>query len=298
MKQASISKRTRQLLKQYGLSPKKQLGQNFLTNEYVLERIIRAAEIHSDVGVLEIGPGLGALTEQLAKNAKQVIAIELDARLIPILEELFQADANVTVIQGDILKIDVNQLLEQFKDVCDVYVVANLPYYITSPVLIRLLQNRYPLQRIVVMVQKEVAARLTAKPGSKEYGALSVFAQYYAKVHHVFTVPKHVFVPQPKVESSVVRFDLLASPSVKVENESLFFQLVRASFAKRRKTLVNALYAAYSSFLSKKEIQTLLEAAQIDPQRRGETCSLEEFARLTAVFLDFFPQHQDFSLEV
>ena len=298
MNDTSVVKQTRQLLRNYGIQPKKRLGQNFLTDDRVLERIVQAAEIDQNVGVIEIGPGLGALTEKLAQEARQVLAIELDNRLIPILEERFDDDPHVTIIQGDALKIDFHQLINQMKEVREVNVVANLPYYITSPILIHLLQNRFPFRRLVVMVQKEVANRLVALPGTKEYGSLSVFAQYFALVRQVFTVPRHVFIPQPNVDSSVVRFDLLASPAVNVINEPFFFQLVRASFAKRRKTLVNALYAVYSSILSKAEIKRLLQAAQIDPQRRGETCSLNEFARMTAIFLKSYPQLGDYSLEV
>lgn len=292
MNQPSIVHQTRHLLKKYDLQPRKRLGQNFLMNHHVLERIVQAAEISPDDGVIEIGPGVGALTEKLAQRAKQVIAIELDDRLIPILEELFREWSHVTIVQGDVLKVELHQLIGQMNEVRDVHLVANLPYYITTPILIHLLKNRFPFQRLVIMVQKEVADRLVAQPGTKEYGTLSVWAQYFADVKQVFTVPRHVFIPQPKVDSSVVRFDLLDPPSIQVVNEPFFFQLVRASFAKRRKTLVNALYAAYSSIWSKDEIKELLLAAQIEPQRRGESCSLEDFARITEVFFDSFPQHQ------
>lgn len=296
MNRSSISDQTRRILAKHGLKLKKRFGQNFLTDRHILEKIVTAAQIHPDVGVIEIGPGIGALTEKLAEQGRQVIAIELDHRLIPILDELFRDQANVMIIQGDALKVDMIELIGQFDHVQDIYVVANLPYYITSPLLIHLLKNRFPFKRIVVMMQKEVADRLTARPNTKEYGSLSVLAQYFAKIEQVFIVSRHVFIPQPKVDSSVVRFDIQESPSVQVVNEPLFFQLVRASFAKRRKTLVNALHAAYSPTLSKNKITELLRAAQIEPQRRGETCSLEEFARITEIFFDYFSSNQQLQL--
>lgn len=291
MNRLSISARTRQLLVEHGLQLKKRFGQNFLLDPMVLDRIVDAAQISRDIGVIEIGPGIGALTEKLAEKAKQVIAVEIDKRLIPILEELFQSQTHVTIVQGDALKVDMMDLVHQFEQVNEIYVVANLPYYITSPLLIHLLKNRFPLKRIVVMIQKEVADRLTAKPGTKDYGSLSVVAQYFSNVGKVFSVPRHVFIPRPNVDSSVVRLELLDSPSVHVVDETLFFQIVRASFAKRRKTLVNALHGAYATLFSKNEILAFLEKAQIDPQRRGETCSLEEFARITKVFYDFLPSN-------
>lgn len=292
MNSFSIPHQTRRLLTQHGIRLKKSLGQNFITDPQVLEKIVNTAQIQPDTGVIEIGPGMGALTERLADKAKQVIAIELDQRLIPVLENLFRDQEHVRIIQSDALNVDLDQLVKQFKDVKDIYVVANLPYYITSPLLIHLLEQRAPLKRIVVMIQKEVAERLTASPNTKAYGSLSVLAQYYAQVEQAFIVPRHVFVPQPKVDSSVVRFNILPSPSIKVVDEPLFFQLVRASFGKRRKTLVNALYGSFSSSLSKKEIIELLNKAHIEPTRRGETCSLEEFAEITKVFYDFLQSNQ------
>ena len=254
MNRLSISARTRQLLAEHGLQLKKRLGQNFLLDPLVLDRIVDAAQISHDIGVIEIGPGIGALTEKLAEKAKQVIAVEIDKRLIPILEKLFQNQIHVTIVQGDALKVDMMDLVHQFEHVNEIYVVANLPYYITSPLLIHLLKKRFPFKRIVVMIQKEVADRLTAKPGTKDYGSLSVIAQYFSNVEQVFSVPRHVFIPRPNVDSSVVRLDLLDSPPVQVVDEALFFQITRASFAKRRKTLLNALHGAYAAIFSKKEI--------------------------------------------
>lgn len=296
MNRLAISEQTRRLLAKYNLQLKKRFGQNFLTDPHILEKIVTAAQIHPEVGVIEIGPGLGALTEKLAERGSPVIAIELDQRLIPILNELFQGQPNVTIIQGDALKVDMLEIINRFQDVQEIYLVANLPYYITSPLLIHLLQNRFPFKRLMVMVQKEVADRLTAHPNTKEYGSLSVFAQYFAKVEQVFTVPRHVFVPRPNVDSAVVRLDIRDRPSVQVTKESFFFQIVRASFAKRRKTLVNALYAVFSSTLSKDKITELLCAAQIEPKRRGETCSLEEFAKITEVFSDYFSSNRHLQL--
>lgn len=284
MSQTRISHKTRKLLAQHGLQLKKSLGQNFVTDPHIIEQIIHAADISPQTGIIEIGPGIGALTEKLAKKGKQVIAVELDQRLLPVLRALFQDQTHVKFIHGDALKMDYHRLIKEFTDVQEVNVVANLPYYITSPLLIHLLQNRYPFQQMVVMVQKEVADRLVASPGSKAYGSMSLFAQYFSQVEKVFTVSRNVFFPRPQVDSAVVKFHIREEPAVKVMDESLFFQIVRASFAKRRKTLLNALSSAFSSQLSKQEVLNGLTQAQIDFQRRGETCSLEEFAELTDSF--------------
>lgn len=292
MNQRWISHKTQKLLAQHGLKLKKSLGQNFVTDPQVIQQIIDAADISSQTGIIEIGPGIGALTEKLAEQGKQVIAVELDQRLLPVLRALFDDQAHVKFIHGDALKMNYHKLMKEFINVQEINVVANLPYYITSPLLIHLLQNRYPFKRIVVMVQKEVADRLIASPGSKAYGSISLFAQYFTKVEKVFTVPRNVFFPRPQVDSAVVKFDIRSEPAVKVRDESLFFRIVRASFAKRRKTLLNALSSAFSPQLDKQEVLKCLTHAQVDYQRRGETCSLEEFAELTDNFYRFFQSQE------
>lgn len=282
MSQIPISRQTRRILSQHDIHLKKSLGQNFLIDSQILEQIVQAAELTSGTGVIEIGPGIGALTEKLMERGNQVCAVELDQRLIPVLKEIFRERSQFRLVHGDAMEINFTQLIEQFVEVDEVALVANLPYYITSPILIRLLTQRYPFSRIVLMIQKEVAERLAAPPGTKAYGSISVLVQYFADVQQVLTVPKQVFFPQPKVDSAVVRLQIRDKPAVFVQDEKLFFQLVRASFAKRRKTLLNALHAVFSSELSKPEISDVLTAAKIDPIRRGETCSLAEFAELTA----------------
>jgi 16S rRNA (adenine1518-N6/adenine1519-N6)-dimethyltransferase len=284
MTQKPIYSRTRDILNQYGIILKKSLGQNFLTDSHVLDKIIRAAELTPDSGVIEIGPGIGALTERIADQAKKVVAIEIDGRLVPVLKELFQTRPQVEIIHGDALAVDLKALVdEHFREVKSLHVVANLPYYVTSPILIRLLTERLPLKNIVIMIQKEVADRMTANPGTKDYSSLSVLVQYYAEAKEVARVPSHVFVPRPQVDSAVTCLTIRDQPAVEVRNQPLFFKIVRAAFAQRRKTLLNSLHANLLSGLDKSEVERLLREADIDPKRRGETLNLKEYARLTEV---------------
>lgn len=284
MNHKPISARTRELLNAYGLKLKKSLGQNFLTDSHVLSKIIRAAELNKDSGVIEIGPGIGALTERLAEQAGKVVAVELDQRLVPVLKELFQHQPHVEIIHGDALEVDLGAVIqEHMRDMKTLHVVANLPYYVTSPILIRLLTERYPLTNIVIMIQKEVADRLAAKPGTKDYSSLSVLVQYFAEAEEVAKVPSHVFVPRPQVDSAVARLTLRERPAVEVKNEELFFKIVRASFAQRRKTLLNTLHATLFARVDKHQVEAWLNEAGIDPKRRGETLNLEEFATLVEV---------------
>jgi 16S rRNA (adenine1518-N6/adenine1519-N6)-dimethyltransferase len=284
MNHKPISARTRELLNAYGLKLKKSLGQNFLTDSHVLNKIIRAAELNKDSGVIEIGPGIGALTERLAEQAGKVVAVELDQRLVPVLKELFQHQPHVEIIHGDALEVDLGAVIqEHMRDMKTLHVVANLPYYVTSPILIRLLTERYPLTNIVIMIQKEVADRLAAKPGTKDYSSLSVLVQYFAEAEEVAKVPSHVFVPRPQVDSAVARLTLRERPAVEVKNEELFFKIVRASFAQRRKTLLNTLHATLFARVDKHQVEAWLNEAGIDPKRRGETLNLEEFATLVEV---------------
>lgn len=279
-------RRTKEIIAKYGFSFKKSLGQNFLIDGNVLNRIVEAAELDQSKGALEIGPGIGALTERLSQAAGKVTAIEIDQRLLPILGEVLADKPHVTVVHGDVLKLDLRQLFQQqFADCEGVSVVANLPYYVTTPILMKLLEERLPLQNIVVMIQKEVAERMAAKPGGKEYGSLSVAVQYYCEPQLVCTVPHTVFIPQPNVDSAVIKLKVRSTPAVSVPDEAFFFRVVQASFAQRRKTLMNNL----TSLVGKEkrdELTALLNRIGIDPARRGETLSLEEFAVLSSSMLE------------
>ena len=273
---------THAILKRFGLKAHKKLGQNFLINPRVLSQIIQAADIHAGDDVLEIGPGIGTLTQGLADAGALVTAVELDSGLLPVLAKTLEGYENITIIHGDILKLDLPALLQgrQWK------VVANLPYYITTPIIMTLLEQRLPLSSIVSMVQKEVAERMIAKPGGKDYGALSVAVQYYTSPEIITKVPAHSFVPAPAVESAVIKCTVRDTPPVQLINESFFFKVVRGAFGQRRKTLLNALGAAALD-LERKKIEEGLLAANIIPSRRGETLSLEEFAVLTNVLWKF-----------
>lgn len=283
MKDIATPNRTKGILDKYGFSFKKSLGQNFLIDTNVLNRIVDFAEMSSETAAIEIGPGIGALTEQLAKRAKKVIAFEIDQRLLPILEETLEPYDNVKIIHSDVLKANVKQIVEEeFEQDQDIMVVANLPYYVTTPILFKLLEEQLPIRGIVVMLQKEVADRIAAAPGTKDYGSLSIALQYYTKAETVMIVPRTVFVPQPNVDSAVIRLTKREKPVVTVQDEAFFFEVVRASFAQRRKTLMNNLVNNLQGIPKDKDLleQTLQEAG-IDPKRRGETLTIEEFGRLS-----------------
>ncbi|AGK51823.1 16S rRNA (adenine(1518)-N(6)/adenine(1519)-N(6))-dimethyltransferase RsmA [Bacillus sp. 1NLA3E] len=282
--------RTRDILEKYGFSFKKSLGQNFLIDPNILKRIVDHAEITEETGTIEIGPGIGALTEQLARSSKKVVAFEIDQRLLPILNETLDPYSNVEVIHQDVLKADVKTVMEdRLSDIKDVMVVANLPYYVTTPIIMKLLEEKLPIRGIVVMLQKEVAERITANPGTKDYGSLSIAVQYYTKAEIVMTVPKTVFVPQPNVDSAVIRLTVRENPPVTMIDEAFFFRVIKMSFAQRRKTILNNLTSQLPNGKEKKEsIVLALEQANIDPRRRGETLSIEEFARLSDFLIPFF----------
>lgn len=275
--------RTKQLLEQYGFKFKKSLGQNFLVDTNVIRNIIDAAGIDKTSGVIEIGPGMGSLTEQLAKHAKHVLAFEIDQRLIPILGETLSPYDNVTVINEDILKADVASAIETHLHDCDeIFVVANLPYYITTPILMGLLEKHLNINSYVVMMQKEVGERLSAAPSTKAYGSLSIAVQYYTDVKRIMVVPKGVFMPPPNVDSLVVKLTTLESPRVDVEDETLFFKLTRGAFVQRRKTILNN----YMSLIQdskehKARIVEWLEESGVAPSRRGESLDLNDYAQLS-----------------
>ncbi|USK33949.1 16S rRNA (adenine(1518)-N(6)/adenine(1519)-N(6))-dimethyltransferase RsmA [Bacillus sp. F19] len=282
--------RTKAILEKYGFSFKKSLGQNFLIDPNVLNRIVDHADVTDETGVIEIGPGIGALTEQLAKRAKKVVAFEIDQRLIPILKDTLSPYDNVTVIHQDILLANVKEVMEeQFRDCREVMVVANLPYYVTTPIIMKLLEDHLPLKGIVVMLQKEVADRIAASPSSKDYGSLSIAVQYYTDAKTVMTVPRTVFMPQPNVDSAIIRLLLREEARVVIKDEDFFFKIVRASFAQRRKTLLNNLTHSLPDGKEKKSaIEQALEKACIDGKRRGETLSIEEFAVLSDLLVEDF----------
>lgn len=282
--------RTKAILEKYGFSFKKSLGQNFLIDPNVLNRIVDHADVTEETGVIEIGPGIGALTEQLAKRAKKVVAFEIDQRLIPILKETLSPYDNITVIHQDVLLANVKEVMEeQFKDCKEVMVVANLPYYVTTPIIMKLLEDHLPLKGIVVMLQKEVADRIAASPSSKDYGSLSIAVQYYTDAKTVMTVPRTVFMPQPNVDSAIIRLLLREEARVVIKDEEFFFKIVRASFAQRRKTLLNNLLHFLPDGKEKKSsIEKALEKAGIDGKRRGETLSIEEFAALSDLLVEEF----------
>lgn len=275
--------RTKQLLEQYGFRFKKSLGQNFLVDTNVIRNIIDAAGIDKTSGIIEIGPGMGSLTEQLAKHAKHVLAFEIDQRLIPILGETLSPYDNVTVINEDILKADVASAIETHLHDCDeIFVVANLPYYITTPILMGLLEKHLNINSYVVMMQKEVGERLSAAPSTKAYGSLSIAVQYYTDVKRIMVVPKGVFMPPPNVDSLVVKLTTLESPRVDVEDETLFFKLTRGAFVQRRKTILNN----YMSLIQdskehKARIVEWLEESGVAPSRRGESLDLNDYAQLS-----------------
>ncbi|WP_138420012.1 16S rRNA (adenine(1518)-N(6)/adenine(1519)-N(6))-dimethyltransferase RsmA [Aquibacillus sediminis] len=278
-------KKTKEILNKYGFSFKKSLGQNFLIDVNILEKIMHFAGIDKETGTIEVGPGMGALTEQLAIHSDKVVAFEIDQRLVPILQDTLSAYSNIEIVNKDVLKADIHQVItSQFKPDQEIIVVANLPYYITTPILMKLLMDRLPVSSYTVMIQKEVAERMAAEPNSKSYGSLSLAVQYYTKASIVMNVPKTVFMPQPNVDSSVLHLEMRETPPVTVEDEHFFFDVVQASFGQRRKTLRNNLSRHFKDKLNKETIEQYLNQAGIDGTRRGESLSMEEFANLANTF--------------
>ena len=276
-------KNTIEILQKYNFNFQKKFGQNFLINTGVLEDIIDASEVTDEDMVLEIGPGIGTMTQYLCENARQVIAVEIDTNLIPILKDTLSAYDNVRIINDDILKVDINELAREYNNGRPIKVVANLPYYITTPIIMGLFESHVPIESITVMVQKEVADRMQAGPGTKDYGALSLAVQYYSKPQIVVNVPPSCFMPQPKVGSTVISLRRHQQPVVQVEDEKLMFKVIRASFNQRRKTLANGLNNYGGINLTKEQIQQSIEELGVPVNIRGEALSLEQFACLSNI---------------
>jgi len=275
----SSSKITAEIIKKYGFKMTKSLGQNFLINENILDKIIESANICNDDVVLEIGTGIGTLTQRLCENAKKVIAVEIDKNLIPILNETLSDYDNITIINKDILKTDINEELNNLSVKQKIKVVANLPYYITTPIIMKVLEDKVNVDCMVLMLQKEVADRMNATPSTKDYGSLSIAVQYYCDTDIVCKVPKSSFIPEPNVDSLILKLVVNEKRKVEINDEELFFKIVRGSFSKRRKTILNSL-SNYEDLGDKDKIQKLLEISEIDAKRRGETLSIYEFANL------------------
>ena len=273
---------TRAILERHGFTFKKSFGQNFLTDTNILQKIVDTAEIDKKVNVIEIGPGIGALTEFLAESAAEVMAFEIDDRLVPILADTLRDFDNVTVVNQDILKVDLAQYIAEFKNPdLPIKVVANLPYYITTPILMHLIESGIPFSEFVVMMQREVADRISAQPNTKAYGSLSIAVQYYMTAKVAFIVPRTVFVPAPNVDSAILKMVRREQPAVAVQDEKFFFKVSKASFVHRRKTLWNNLTSCFGkSEETKDKLTASLERAELSPSVRGEALSLEEFARL------------------
>lgn len=273
----SAYKETMFILKKYNISANKSLGQNFLIDDNVIENIVESANIAKDDLVIEIGPGLGTLTARLLEKAKKVIAIELDNRMINILNDRFSLYENFELINEDVLKVDLRKLISENK-AQKVKVVANLPYYITTPIIMKLLEDKLEIESITVMVQKEVAKRLTAKPGDKLSGAITYSVNYYCEPEEVVTVPNSSFIPEPEVESEVIKLKLRKEPPVQIKNEEIFFKLIKASFMQRRKTLINGI--TNSGLIGKEECKEILDELGLDERIRGESLNLEQFTQI------------------
>lgn len=274
---------TIEVLKKYNFNFQKKFGQNFLIDSNILEHIVDAAEITREDCVLEIGPGIGTMTQYLCEQAREVVAVEIDKNLIPILSDTLSAYNNVTVIHEDILKVDINRIVQEKNNGRPIKVVANLPYYITTPIIMGLFESHVPLESITIMVQKEVADRMQVGPGTKDYGALSLAVQYYARPEIMLTVPAACFMPRPNVDSAVIRLSRYQEPPVCARNEKLMFDIIRASFNQRRKTLANGLSNASGLKVTRDQVVAALEQMGLSATIRGEALTLEQFARLSDI---------------
>lgn len=274
-------KTTSEIVEKYHFNFQKKFGQNFLIDSSILDKIIESAQIEEDDCVLEIGPGIGTMTQRLAEGAREVVAVEIDKNLIPVLQETLSDYDNVTVINADVLKLDLKQIIEERNGGRLIKVVANLPYYITTPIIMALFENHVPLKSVTIMVQKEVADRMRVGPGTKDYGALSLAVQYYAKPEIVTRVPASCFMPRPNVDSTVIRLERYGAPPVNVDDEAWLFAVIRASFNQRRKTLANGLANAGNIGISRQQAEVVLTEMGLPPAVRGETLTLEQFADLS-----------------
>lgn len=279
------TKNTIEILQKYNITFQKKFGQNFLVDKNILEKIVDAAQITENDCVLEIGPGIGTMTQYLAERAGSVIAVEIDKNLIPVLQDTLSSYNNVTILNQDILKVDINHIVETYNNGNPIKVVANLPYYITTPIIMALFERHVALKSITIMIQKEVADRIQAQAGTKDYGALSLAVQYYAKPEVIIKVPAACFMPRPNVDSSVIRLTRYEMPPVKAQDEDYLFTVIRASFNQRRKTLVNGLSNAGSVGVSKEKIAEVLAQMELPLTVRGETLTLEQFTELSNCLL-------------
>ena len=286
MEKLSNPQRTIEVIKKYEFCFQKKFGQNFLIDVHVLDKIIAGAGVTKDDMVLEIGPGIGTMTQYLAEAAGKVVAVEIDRNLLPILQETLADYDNVKVIHADVLSLDLEKLVQEENGGRPIKVVANLPYYITTPIIMALFEQHVPLANVTVMVQKEVAARMKSGPGSKDYGALSLAVQYYAEPYIVANVPCNCFMPRPNVDSAVIRLTRYEEPPVQVKDEKMLFKIIRASFNQRRKTLQNGLNNSSELNFTKDQIAAAIAAAGFSPSVRGEALTLEQFARLTDILLN------------
>lgn len=278
--EASLAYKTKKIVEKYGFSFKKNFGQNFLVDERVLGKIVSSAEISKDDVVIEVGPGIGTLTQALAKEAYKVVAVEIDTTLVPILGELLSDFDNIEIINEDILKVNVNAIAEKYPDK-KIKMVANLPYYITTPIIMNVLENHIPVESITVMIQKEVAYRMKAQPSTKDYGSLSLAVQYYCEPYLVANVPQNCFMPRPNVDSAVIKLTVMDKPKIQVNNEKFMFEFIKAAFSQRRKTLVNCIFSSGLLTLSKDEIGKMLNGLGYDERVRGESLTLEDYGKIT-----------------
>ncbi len=277
--EASLAYKTKQIIKKYEFNFKKNFGQNFLVDERVLDKIVNAADINENDLIIEVGPGIGTLTQAMAKRAGKIVSVEIDKTLVPILEELLEDYDNIEIINEDILKVDLNALIEKYEGM-KVKMVANLPYNITTPIIMTILEKHIPMESLTVMIQKEVAYRMNAKPSAKDYGSLSLVTQYYCEPYLVANVPQNCFMPRPNVDSAVIKLTILDKPPVCVKDEAFMFAFIKAAFSQRRKTLVNCIFNSGILDMTKEEIGRLLVSLGYDERIRGESLTLWDYARI------------------
>lgn len=282
----SLAYKTKQIIKKYEFNFKKNFGQNFLVDERVLDKIVNAADINENDLVIEVGPGIGTLTQAMAKRAGKVVSVEIDKTLVPILGELLEDYNNVEIINEDILKVDINEIIAKHPGM-SVKMAANLPYNITTPIIMGILEKHIPMESLTVMIQKEVAYRMNAKPSTKDYGSLSLVTQYYCEPYLVANVPQNCFMPRPNVDSAVIRLNILKEPKIKVSDEQFMFNFIKAAFSQRRKTLVNCIFSSGLTKLNKEELGKVLNELGYDERVRGESLTLEDYGVISEKFGSF-----------